>query len=390
MWRLFIAVPLITKMWAVTFIMLFSFCAFFTQRVEAQELREWQEAGKLPLAYFDTSELDAAPPNWSITQDKKGIIYAGNSAGLLIYDGVTWKLVPIPGGNIVRSVELGHDGKVYIGSFGEVGYLGADSLGNPAYTSLNSYIPTTHLDYSDVWNTLSTEEEIFFQTEKALFRWKNNEMHVWEADSILTGISKIGQHVIVSGTEQLFYVTQSDSLKQLPTEGYSIAKNQEIIADGPNYILVLKRGGLVRCEIDIDDVSKCTLQTTEIDALIQQDRPFTLHRLPSGILAIGFDGKGLALLDADYRLLRLIDDQDGLINLEVMNLFSDREGALWLALYDGIARVEPSTAWTTFGRNEGLPSKVKLHLSMARKAFRHYHAQHLRTYAWKQLVSCPF
>ena len=35
------------------------------------------------------------PQNWSIGQDKRGIMYFGNSNGLLEYDGINWRLLTV-------------------------------------------------------------------------------------------------------------------------------------------------------------------------------------------------------------------------------------------------------------------------------------------------------
>src|ERR1700761_9059139 len=60
--------------------------------------------------------------NWSITKDEHGIMYFGNSEGLLSYDGHYWQLYHMPNRLIVRSVVADGRGKIYCGGFGEFGY----------------------------------------------------------------------------------------------------------------------------------------------------------------------------------------------------------------------------------------------------------------------------
>ena len=329
----------------------------FGKVATAQKHENWSEVGRIPVRYFDTTIFDATPSNWAITQDEKGTIYAGNNAGLLIHNGDTWEVLPVPG-NIIRSLTLGADKKVYIGSFGELGYLGADSLGGPMYVSLKDHIPSPHHEFADVWHTYPFNDGVFFQTSGYLFRWQNNSMHVWEPESRFTNIIPLQELFLITEPERVFYISEEDSLQEIEIQGASLSKHMKIIHDGPESILAITEQGFVHCDINVESVSVCTLQESDIDTLLQNDRPFTMVRLPDGNLAVGFDGKGIALLDPSYRLLRLIDDRDGLVNLEVMDLFRDREDALWVALYDGLARVEPTDSWSTFSRTEGLPSQV--------------------------------
>lgn len=48
----------------------------------------------------------AANKNWSIGQDEKGIMYFGNSIGLLASDGMEWKLFQTPDASLVRAIAV--------------------------------------------------------------------------------------------------------------------------------------------------------------------------------------------------------------------------------------------------------------------------------------------
>src|SRR5205085_4283323 len=55
----------------------------------------WDQA--LPyITNFTSQDYKASLQNWSITQDNNGIIYVGNSSGLLEYDGTRWRLIKTP------------------------------------------------------------------------------------------------------------------------------------------------------------------------------------------------------------------------------------------------------------------------------------------------------
>src|ERR1700753_18532 len=78
--------------------------------------------------------------NWSITKDEHGIMYFGNSDGLLSFDGKYWQLHRMPHGLLVRWVSADGKGKIYAGGFGEFGYWENDKLGFLSYHSLSSKV----------------------------------------------------------------------------------------------------------------------------------------------------------------------------------------------------------------------------------------------------------
>src|ERR1044072_2569668 len=84
---------------------------------------------------------NAGTQNWKIVQDKKGIIYAANDEGLLSFDGSFWKRYTLQGGTGVRSVAVGIDGRILLGSQGEIGYFEPGRNGNLQYHSLNDLVP---------------------------------------------------------------------------------------------------------------------------------------------------------------------------------------------------------------------------------------------------------
>src|ERR1700729_3359112 len=71
--------------------------------------------------------------NWSITRDEHGIMYFGNSEGLLTFDGKYWQSYQMPNGLIVRSVAADGKGKIYAGGFGELGYWENNKKGQLKY-----------------------------------------------------------------------------------------------------------------------------------------------------------------------------------------------------------------------------------------------------------------
>ena len=84
---------------------------------------------------YTPGEYDHHPQNWAVAQDKRGIIYVANQAGLLEYDGVSRRIIDIPN-RTVRSLDIDDSGTIYIGGKDKIGFLAPEPNGTLAYVSL--------------------------------------------------------------------------------------------------------------------------------------------------------------------------------------------------------------------------------------------------------------
>jgi hypothetical protein len=75
---------------------------------------------------FTRNDYRAGLQNWTIRQDKSGMVYIANNEGLLTFDGANWQLYPLPNSTIVRSIVFGANGRLYAGGQDELGYFEPD------------------------------------------------------------------------------------------------------------------------------------------------------------------------------------------------------------------------------------------------------------------------
>src|SRR2546423_3795542 len=94
------------------------------------------EKGVPFITNYFAKDYKASPQNWAIIEDDRGIMYFGNSYGLLQYDGVNWHKMTSGVNSIVRCLSKDKNGQIYYGGYGNFGYLGADSLGQIQMHSL--------------------------------------------------------------------------------------------------------------------------------------------------------------------------------------------------------------------------------------------------------------
>ncbi len=118
-----------------------SYTELTAQFVHSRNNGPYQIESGFPFStqYF-TDEYNAHKQNWTISQDKNGLMYFGNGDGVLIYDGTTWELITLPNQSSVLALTLDKNGRMYVGAVGEIGYLEADSVGRLIYVSLLSFL----------------------------------------------------------------------------------------------------------------------------------------------------------------------------------------------------------------------------------------------------------
>ncbi|MFZ4059418.1 MAG: hypothetical protein ACOYKE_14845, partial [Ferruginibacter sp.] len=121
--------------------------------------------------------------NWEFKQDVNGIIYVANNEGMLSFDGMKWKLNPLPNKTIVRSIEIGIDQRIYVGGQDEIGYFAPALNGKLKYHSLKDSIPLQFKSFGDVWDIVTYQNDIYFRTTTKIFKYKPNAVTVFEAPS---------------------------------------------------------------------------------------------------------------------------------------------------------------------------------------------------------------
>lgn len=118
-------------------------------------------------------DLDVYPQNFAIAQDAHGIVYLGNADGVLEFDGEHWTLLRLPNREIVRSLAMAEDGRVYVGGYNTFGYIKHDLAGRAEFVDLTVHFRTVigERELGDIWDTLVAPEGVYFRAIRDVFFW---------------------------------------------------------------------------------------------------------------------------------------------------------------------------------------------------------------------------
>ena len=326
----------------------------------AQTPARHPEAGRPFITNFTPADYDAESQNWAVIEDERGVVYAGNNSGVLEYDGVAWRLLPLPNRTGVRSLARDADGRIWVGSQGDLGYLAPDSLGRMVFVSLRDALPEAHRDIADVWSTHATDEGVYFRTDGAIFRWDGQAMQVWPSEtpfhvaSVVDGVFYVRQWDV--GLLRMEHTAAGDSLRLVPGgERFAGTRIYVMLPFGDGRLLVgTREEGLF-----LYDGARFEPFKTEADGLLAEGQLYLPGAvLPGGRFALGTLTEGLVVIDRTGRLTGHLDGEAGLQNNTVYYPYEDRSGNLWLALDKGLSRVEIGSPFTRYDTRAGVTSAV--------------------------------
>ncbi|MCH5229198.1 MAG: hypothetical protein J1F12_04285 [Muribaculaceae bacterium] len=321
-------------------------------------------APKHLVSHFSDKIYNARFQNWDISQNSKGIIFIGNSEGLLQFDSYHWTLHPLPTATIARAVFCDNE-FVYVGSFEEFGYFNMSNKdGNLIYNSISSKMPKEiSLENEEIWKILPWKNKILFQSFSHIFCYDPINETVERLNDKITGPNKESQFLrplfcYVSG-ENIYaqringglYVYTPMGWKNLWPDsvlshvmGISFPLDKvdsEVMPEGTllftqnSLIYKIQNGKPQRLYTELDK----ELQDTHINRVLQDDN-HTIY--------IGTISQGIYHITTDGRLIEKFSVENGLFNNTVLGLLKDQDNNIWAALDYGIALIHCGTPVSMF------------------------------------------
>lgn len=302
-----------------------------------------QEHGFKFIRNFSAEEYNLHPQNWSVQQDKRGLIYVGNNGGLLEFDGVSWRKIDVPNWS-VRSLSVHEDGTIYVGGNNEIGFLAPDEKGTLVYKSLLEHIPVEKRDFSNVWKTHCVKDGVYFRSSRFLFHRDPaaGTMNILEAPSQFNASFDCGGKYFVHQRDLGLMEIVGGSLQLTPNgaamKGIKIYFMAEFKPG--TYLLGTRENGFFL--YDYRSGGTLTRFPTEADEYILKNQLYDGIRLSHtpGTFALATVLGGLVVIDSNGAVQDIFTKASGLLDDNVRYVREDSGGNLWLALNEGISRIE--------------------------------------------------
>ena len=327
------------------------------------------ETGRPPVTVHDLAALGFDSANLTVAQGLDGVLYVGNEHGLLEYDGVGWQRRELPGGSQARSLYAAPDGRLYYGGMSEFGWFEADDAGDLRAVSLSDSLPEAQRNFLDVRGLHGLSHGVYFRCEQFLARWTGSQLQVWDPEETIHGSAAVDDTLFLQfdpaegpAWRHLDAARLTDGAGPIPDAAVVERPDPGLFAGNRmlfylpwpgGRLLGTRYGGLFleRSEGGFEPLDAETNRHLEAENL------FDGCLLPGGGVALATLQGGVHLLDVDGRLRAVLDRNTGLPSSTAVAVHVDRQGALWAALFDGLARIDLASPFSRYEAVDGLPGR---------------------------------
>lgn len=294
--------------------------------------------------------------NFSIIQDYKGIIYISNNNGLLQYDGTYWEIIKISG---TPKMDLNSDGVLYIGGNNDFGLVKNNRSGKPQFYSLKDSLGSS-LQFHQINQLYSNNKQIYFCTKNKLFRWSedksDNQLELLDSSKFGLKLFKVGQQIFLEKKETGLLKLIQNEFRLLPGSKFF---NKKDVID----VLPFNKQFLIKTKNEegfylFDNYSLEPFHT-EADRFIRENTYTAGCVLKNGHYAIGTALNGIVVINKKGQIQLHIDENSGLLNLSVNDLYADANNNLWALHNQGMSRIEIPSPYSYFNKNHGLKGDVR-------------------------------
>jgi diguanylate cyclase (GGDEF)-like protein len=321
------------------------------------------ERGYPLVRAYDVADVE--PQNFAMARDPRGVLYIGNVEGLLVYDGAWWQRIEIGREHSAFSVASDADGRVGVGGIDDLGYLARAADGALRFVSLAALLPPQERRFGQMLETCAVPGGFAYLTTRWLAVWDGKALTrvaSFPGDLPYAKSFCVGRDVYLWSREG---ISRLAGRRLVPIPGGDRFRGRRvdvIVPAGDGLLVSVRKEGLFllrrgEAEPFAPEASHWTVEKRLMDGL----------RLSDGRWALGSLLGGVLLLRPDGGIDQVIDAEVGLPDDFVSGVVEDREGALWMALNNGLARLDVASPLSVIDKRNGLKGTA-YHLARHRGA----------------------
>lgn len=330
-----------------------------------------QENGTPLITNYSPDLFNTEPQIWAVIQDKRGLMYFGASDCVLEFDGTTWRKIYTPKKQVVRSLDIDKKGRIYVGSNNNFGYLEPDSIGSLTYVSISDCLDSNLRKFEDVWETIVTDDCVYFGCSNYIFRYYPTkqkstpaDIEVFKAETSFFLLFKNKNDVYTYQRKKGFCKLVNENF-ELVEEGTKIKTwfmlpypgDKILIGSMPEGLFVYDP--LTKNKEEILSKKYFNHDAIKIlEAFLAENQLYNATALNDGRYALATIRSGIVIIDKSGNILQHIYKGNGLQSQTVHYLFQDRQGGLWAALTYGISRIESHYPVSIWNEKTGLVGSI--------------------------------
>jgi diguanylate cyclase (GGDEF)-like protein len=304
------------------------------------------------LQRYSPDDYRAEAANLAVLASPEGIVYVGNTGGLLHFDGDNWGLLELPRLSGARTLALGPRGRLYVGGYDQFGVVESDPTGLLRYQDLRPRFGLEPADaaFGNVWNVVRSADGVYFRTtERLFFLADNGQARDWPTDDRLRQTYAIGSTIYAR--------VHGLGLSRFDDGDFTPIPGGERFAEQPLYhlfprddgmLLVGPEGFMLASETGIE------LLPGGAGEVFASSEPYSALALPGGGYLVGTSAGELLQFSADL----ILQARYRIGPYTVLELALDHEGGIWAATEGDLVRLRVPAPWSLFGPTDGLAGAV--------------------------------
>ena len=326
----------------------------------------------LSIVLFTTIGLRAAQPeifnyttdnyighsiNYSAIEDSTGIMYIANAYSVLEFDGINWRRIGVNNGQSPSCFTKDKTGKIFVGSFGDIGYLDKDALGNTQFNSLKSKITEANKKIGVVYQVAYHNGEIYFCSYDAIYIYNGKNVAV--IHPALDEQSNYAQFGFmgIAGNELLVYeskrglgkIENGNFVKIIANSSATPQSFCGYFKNGDNDYTLFSRAGIVH--LKEGQISNIQIQRSGIP---EKSLITCAISIGNNQFALGTEDAGVLICDAAGNILKTFNKKSGLKSNNIKHLYLDAKGDLWAPMNNGVALIKLSATYEFINELEDL------------------------------------
>jgi len=320
-----------------------------------------QERGLILSKYYSPKDYKGGVQNWSVTQDKRGVLYFGNALGVMEYDGVSWRIIRVANNSSARCLAIDKNNVLFVGAFGEMGCLLPDKKGELIYHSLMSKIDKDHADFGEIWDINCFSDSVFYLSDKYLFLYHNNKFEYWESEKERFYLTyKVNSSLYVQEMGKGLLKYDDNSLKLVEKgDFFSDIRIHSIFPIGNKLLICTRSDGFffyenIEGKVTIKSFKDISPQTKRINEYFIDHSFYHGVKIHNNQLALGSVTGNIIVVDQNWNVADVIDSKSIGIKGSSFYLFYQNNQSLWLALDNGICQVEITSPFRYWNEEMGI------------------------------------
>lgn len=312
---------------------------------------EVKTTGTPRVKNYTSVSIPAGTQTWMVARSDAGLMYFANNDGVVEFDGISWRVFPLPGKTLVRSVLLS-GGRIYAGGHNEMGYFESNPSGMLIFHSLQQFLRPSERDFGEVWKIHAYNGQIIFQSFNQLMIFNGRSFEVIKAPDMFHFSYLVHGDFIINDQSFGLHKLVDHSLKKLRgTETLDKELIWAILPHGDDLLIATADHGIF-----LYNGNSVHPWRTPASGLLAEKQVFCAVSINEYTYAFGTIQDGLVICDTSGRIIQLLNMDKGLQNNTVLSIGTDQNSNLWLGMDNGIDYVEINSPLTYFSSFNNLSS----------------------------------